>query len=71
MLHPERSPFAGIGPASAPFGNDPNFLMNPVLDFDRLANITEPELDGGADWKKDGADFAMGTLRMARRFGYA
>ena len=71
MLHPERSPFAGIGPASAPFGNDPNFLLNPMLDFDRLARIDEPPLTGGADWKEDSTEFAMGTLRMARRFGYA
>jgi hypothetical protein len=29
MLHPERSPFAGFGPAGANLGNDQKFLENP------------------------------------------
>jgi len=71
MLHPETSPFANIGPPSAPFGNDPNFLLNPVLDFDRLARIKEPPLTGRVDWKPDHGEFSKATLRMARAFGYA
>ncbi len=31
MSRPERSPFAGYGPANARFGNDPSFLANPAL----------------------------------------
>lgn len=31
MLHPENSPFAKMGPSSAPFGNDPKFMQNPAL----------------------------------------
>lgn len=31
MLHPERSPFACLGPRNAPFGTDPNFIRNPAL----------------------------------------
>ncbi len=71
MMHPETSPYAMPGPPSAPFGNDPNYLLEPVLDFDRLARISEPELDGAVAWKKDGGTLARGTFRMARRFGYA
>jgi hypothetical protein len=71
MLHPETSPYARLGPPSAPFGNDPNFLLTPVLDFDRLARITEPPLEGAVAWKSDQAPFSKLTLRLARRFGYA
>ncbi len=31
MLHPERSPFASLGPRNAPFGTDPSFIRNPAL----------------------------------------
>lgn len=31
MLHPERSPFACLGPRNAPFGTDPSFIQKPVL----------------------------------------
>jgi hypothetical protein len=31
MLHPERSPYACLGPAGASFGGDPHFLGSPVL----------------------------------------
>jgi len=31
MKHPERSPYAGIGPESARAGNDPKFLQDPRL----------------------------------------
>jgi len=71
MLHPETSPFANIGPPSAPFGNDPNFLLNPVLDFGRLAKIKEPPLEGPVEWKPDEGALSLATRRMARQFGYA
>jgi hypothetical protein len=31
MLHPEASPFAKLGPPSAPHGGDPNFMESPAL----------------------------------------
>lgn len=31
MLHPERSPFACLGPRNAPFGTDPSFIRSPAL----------------------------------------
>ena len=69
MLHPEASPFACVGPPSAMFGNDPNFLKNPVLDFERLAKIKEPALEGEVDWRP-GEEFSKPVLRLARQFGY-
>jgi hypothetical protein len=70
MLHPENSAYACIGPPSAPFGNDPNFLLDPTLDFGRLAKIKEPPLEGPVAWKDDGAGFSKATLRLARQLGY-
>jgi hypothetical protein len=70
MLHPETSPYACLGPPSAAFGNDPNFILNPGLDFDRLARISEPPLEGPVDWKSDRAEFSPPTKRFARQFGY-
>ena len=70
MLHPENSPYACMGPPSARFGNDPNFLNNPTLDFDRLAKIKEPSLPGPVDWRTDGSGLSRPTIRFARQFGY-
>jgi hypothetical protein len=70
MLHPETSVYAGIGPPSAPFGNDPNFLLAPTLDFDRLARISEPPLEGAVDWKLI-EPLTPPVMQLARRFGYA
>ena len=70
MLHPETSPYANLGPPSAPYGNDPNFLTNPELDFERLARIKEPPLSDGLAWKP-GQPFSGQVLRLAQQFGYA
>lgn len=70
MMHPETSPFACLGPPTARAGNDPNFLTNPKLDFERLAKIKEPPLEGEIEWKP-GHTFEAPVLRMARQFGYA
>lgn len=69
MLHPEASPYASIGPESAPFGNDPNFLKNPTLDLERLARIKEPSLYDEVDWRK-GEYFTKPVIKLARQFGY-
>ncbi|MBF0334276.1 MAG: sulfotransferase [Alphaproteobacteria bacterium] len=68
MLHPEESPYAGIGPAAAPFGNDPNFLRNPH--FTRRP-IPAASLEGPLSWRGDGGVFEERTAWLARRFGYA
>lgn len=70
MLHPERSPYASIGPENAPYGNDPNFLQNPALDFDRLARIREGNLDDPIDWRPEDR-FTKPVLKLARQFGYS
>jgi hypothetical protein len=70
MKHPERSPYASPGPRGAPRGNDPNFLENPHLDFDRLARIKEPSLDEELGWRP-GEFFSPPTVKLARELGYA
>lgn len=69
MLHPERSPFACIGPDSAPYGMDPNFLRGPKLDFGRLARIEEPTLDEPLSWRPED-EFSQPVKKLARQFGY-
>ena len=69
MMHPEASPYACLGPPSARYGNDPNWLQNPVLDLERLKRISEPPLDAGAEWR-GGEAFSKPVLKFARQFGY-
>jgi hypothetical protein len=67
MKHPERSPFARIGPANARLGNDPNFLAAPAL---RPGRVKELTLDGPLSWRGDGVGFSEEVLKLARYFGY-
>ncbi len=69
MMHPENSPYATPGPRGAKFGNDPNFLENPVLDRERLARTKEPRLDGELEWRP-GETFSPETRQLAKQFGY-
>lgn len=64
MQHPERSPFACIGPGNAEYGNDPNFLKNPQFK-------PRPIDVGATDAGFEGRHFMPRTLKMAREFGYA
>lgn len=41
MKHPENSPYAYVGPAPSPGGNDPKFMRNPRL---RSGRVKEPSL---------------------------
>lgn len=41
MKHPENSPYAYVGPAPSPGGNDPKFMRNPCL---RGGKVKEPSL---------------------------
>ena len=70
MMHPERSPYANVGPSRAPRGNDPNFLEHPELDPDRLASIREPLLPGELSWRK-GESFDKATVKLAKQLGYS
>lgn len=69
MLRPEASPFASVGPPSAPYGADPNFLNEPKLDFVRLSRITEASLEGELEWKP-GEVFTQPVRRLALQLGY-
>ncbi len=69
MLHPERSPYACIGPKKAKHGNNGGFLKNPVLDRERLSSMSEPSLDGPLDWAPE-LVFTPKTRRLAHEFGY-
>lgn len=68
MKHPERSPFARIGPDSARFGNDPNYLNHPEF---TQRPIPPSQLDGPLDWQENGAvGFSMATRTLAQAMGY-
>lgn len=64
MLHPETSPYAGLGPENARFGNDPNFLENPA--FTPRPIEIEP-VEAGVD----GRPFNPRVRKIARELGYA
>jgi hypothetical protein len=65
MKHPERSPYAGLGPTSAWLGNDPKFLHDP-----RLRPCELPTgLEHPPEWGLDGA-LLQTTVELARRLGY-
>jgi hypothetical protein len=67
MLHPEDSPFSSPGPWGAQFGNDPNFMKNPVF---RPRNIKIPKLEGPLPWRSDGKGFSPKVMDLARELGY-
>jgi hypothetical protein len=67
MKHPERSPYACIGPHGARYGNDLLFLRSPAL---RPARAESKSLDGPLPWRTDGRGFAPAVRRLAQEFGY-
>jgi len=67
MLHPERSPFACLGPVGAHLGNDINFLRSPEL---RDGQISYSRLEGPLSWRSDGKGFSQEVMEMARDLGY-
>jgi hypothetical protein len=69
MKHPERSPFACIGPLNAPFGNDPNFLRSPEFRSNG-GRRSRASLDGPVPWREDGTGFTSEVVALAREFGY-
>ncbi len=68
MMHPERSPFACFGPITALFGNDPNFLRNPVF---RPHKPKVPPLSGILPWRDDGKGLRPEVIQLAQEFGYS
>jgi hypothetical protein len=67
MLHPERSPYAFLGPPGARFGNDRWFLESPAL---RPTRATTHHLDDPVPWQPDESGFSEEVKNLARVFGY-
>ncbi len=66
MKHPERSPFACMGPPNAPLGNDLNFLKSPAL---RPFTPKPVDLDSPMSWDAQ-VVFSDALKDQARAFGY-
>lgn len=67
MKHPERSPYACLGPPSARYGNDYDFLAHPT--FTPASNSPEA-LGGELGWGRDGTEFSTEVRALVQRFGY-
>lgn len=67
MKRPEESPYAAIGPLSAPFGNDPNFLRNPHY---VARPIAMKPLTAPLDWTQDGRALRPQTQALSCQLGY-
>jgi hypothetical protein len=67
MKHPERSPFAFLGPPQARYGNDGNFLEDPEL---RPSRARVDGLEGPVSWRPDGEGFLPHVKELAEEFGY-
>jgi hypothetical protein len=66
MTHPERSPFARLGPRGFLGGNDPKFLREPTL-----RQATRPSgLGLPTDWNVEPWT-AVAAAELAERLGYA
>ena len=66
MRHPERSPYARLGPKGALGGGDSGFLHAPAL---RCTELPE-SLDVPADWQVDPWQL-LAVFELAGRLGYA
>ena len=67
MKRPEESPYASIGPASAPFGNDPNFLRHPNY---ARRDIHLPSLGTPLDWAGGRRYLTPATVALSQQLGY-
>jgi hypothetical protein len=67
MMHPEESPFACIGPPSAAYGNDHDFLEKPEF---RQFRDKGDNLDEALAWRGDGCGFLREIKELAQEFGY-
>jgi Sulfotransferase family len=67
MKHPERSPFARVGPWNARAGGDGKFFRNPAL---RIGQLKELSLEGALPWRGDDVGFRQQVRELAQQFGY-
>jgi hypothetical protein len=63
MLHPENSPFAGLGPVGANLGDDPAFLLDPTFPPKNIAGETALSLQRAKQMLPEVAE-------AAGRYGY-
>jgi hypothetical protein len=68
MRHPERSPFARLGPPSAAFGSDRFLRPGPLV---RPEWSRARSLEGPLGWRRDGREFLTEVGALARELGYA
>jgi Sulfotransferase family len=67
MKHPERSPYAHVGPKGATFGADRKFLQAPEF---RQRRPTTASLDDPVSWPSESAWLLPRVRNLAREFGY-
>jgi hypothetical protein len=67
MKHPERSPYAFLGPPGARYGNDAFFLRDPAL---RVQRASEKSLDEPVSWLPDRQGLREEVKVLARDMGY-
>ncbi|MDF1669253.1 MAG: sulfotransferase [Roseovarius sp.] len=67
MKRPEDSPFACMGPANAPLGNDVNFLNSPAL---REGKVKFSALDAPLPWRDDKEQLHPRVIALAEALGY-
>jgi len=67
MLHPERSPYASLGPVGAHLGNDLGFLKSPEF---RPDGVEMPALEGPVPWRSDSQGLQERVVSLARDLGY-
>ncbi len=59
MLHPENSPFAGIGPVGANLGDDPAFLRDPRFSPERMLSLSARSPHGSKKMLPEVAQLAV------------
>ncbi len=68
MADPGRWPYAGLGPAAAPGGLEPDVLMDWPADLS--AQAPAGSLDAPLPWREDGMSFDSQVRKLARDCGY-
>jgi sulfotransferase family protein len=67
MKHPDRSPYATLGPPNAPFGTDVFLPGTPSFFFkgEAIGGLDEP-----LPWRQNGGGFSPEVKELARELGY-
>lgn len=70
MMRPEESPYATLGPANAPYGNDPDFVTNPAFRPNEFQEGSLTEWLEGPDAHHLDTDRRVDISRLADLLGY-